>query len=353
MTNVLVVDDSAVVRQAMAAILAPEGFRVRVAPDPVIALSKLNKPRPDVILLDIVMPRMNGLAFLRKVMSDDPIPVVICSALAARGTDIALQALEEGAVDIVAKPSLGVRDFLHESAQRLVDALRGAAQARPRRRLPIRSVGPRLTADAVLPLRLPPSAVTTDKVIAIGASTGGTEALRAILGELPPDAPGLVVVQHMLAPFVVPFADRLQHSCRVRIKVAEPGDRVIQGRVLIAPGNRHLLVRRRGGQYIVELDDGPPVGRHRPSVDVLFRSVAQSAAANAVGLILTGMGDDGATGLLEMRGAGAWTIAQDEATSVVYGMPKVAADMGAACEIMSLPRMAGALVQRAAAAAGA
>ena len=348
--HVLVVDDSAVVRQSLTAILgqAP-GMTVATASDPLIALEKMRLKRPDVIVLDLEMPRMDGLTFLRKLMAEDPIPVVVCSALVGSGTDEALRAVGEGAVDVIAKPRLAVRDFLEESAVLLVDAVRGAAEARRRPRGPLAS--PRTNADAVLP---PPGKhalqVTTDKVVAIGASTGGTEALREILEALPPDAPGLVIVQHMPEVFTRAFADRLNQSCRIEVKEAASGDRVLAGRALVAPGNRHTVLVRSGGHYVVDVRDGPLVSRHRPSVDVLFRSVAGSAGPNAVGVIMTGMGNDGAEGLLEMKRAGSITIAQDEATCVVFGMPKEAIELGAVDEVIPLERIATTLLRRAEAA---
>lgn len=343
--RVLVVDDSAVVRQALSQILGRSGMAVSTASDPLIAMDKMRGERPDVLVLDLEMPRMDGLTFLRRIMaSDDPIPVVICSGLAGPGTEAALQALEEGAVEIIAKPSLGVKGFLQESAERLAEAVRGAARARVQR--PV-SAEKKLTADAVLPApRRPALRATSSKVVAVGASTGGTEALRELLEAMPPDAPGLAIVQHMPEVFTAAFASRLSLTCKIEVKEAAADDRLASGRALIAPGNRHLAVRRSGAHYFVELLDGPPVSRHRPSVDVLFRSVAQAAGPNAVGVILTGMGDDGAAGLLEMKQAGAHTMAQDEATSVVFGMPKEAIQRGAVDEVLPMPRIAGAILKR-------
>ncbi len=352
--SVLVVDDSAVVRQAATTILSQDpGMVVTVAADPYIALDKMGRSRPDVILLDIEMPRMDGLTFLRKIMTEDPIPVVVCSGLAARGTATAIRALEEGAVEVIAKPQLNVRDFLHDSASTLIDVVREAAEVRVRRRMPSAPPVPlesrRHTADVVLPP--PPARRRSDRqhaaaeiVVAIGASTGGTEALRTILTTMPADAPGIVVVQHMPERFTAAFAQRLDHICRITVKEAVPGDRVARGQALIAPGNRHLLLHRHGTQYEVELVDGPRVSRHRPSVDVLFRSVAQAAGPHAVGVLLTGMGDDGAAGLLEMKRGGATTLAQDEATSVVFGMPKEAIERGAVDRVLPLPGMAAAIL---------
>lgn len=349
--HVLVVDDSAVVRQALSAILGGAGFSVAVASDPLIALEKIQKARPRVIVLDLEMPRMDGLTFLRRLMAEDPIPVVVCSGLAGRGTEAALTALSEGAVEVVGKPRLGVRDFLHESAALLVEAVRGAALARPRPRV---ATERKLTADAVLPRREQAGlTLTSDKVVVIGASTGGTEALRRVLEALPSDAPAAVVVQHMPELFTKAFADRLDRACRIEVKEAAPGDRVLEGRALVAPGNRHLLLQRSGAHYTVEVKDGPLVARHRPSVDVLFRSAAQAAGPNAVGVIMTGMGDDGAAGLLEMKRAGAATIAQDEASCVVFGMPREAIARGAVDMVEPLDRIPEAILRLAREARGA
>jgi two-component system chemotaxis response regulator CheB len=334
----------------MTAVLSQErDLTVSVAADPIIALEKMKLARPDVILLDLEMPRMDGLTFLRKVMAEDPIPVVVCSGVVGRGTEGALRALEEGAVEVMAKPKFGVRDFLHDSALMLIDTVRGAAQARVRRlRSALQPSQQRLTADAVLPpLQNPPLTLTTDKVVAIGASTGGTEALRSVLEAMPPDAPGLVIVQHMPEGFTAAFAERLNQTCQIEVKEAVNHDRVLQGRALIAPGNRHTLLVRSGAHYAVEVIDGPLVSRHRPSVDVLFRSVARAAGPNAVGVIMTGMGSDGAEGLLEMKRAGAATIGQDEATCIVFGMPKEAIDRGAVDEVIPLSRIPAATLKRA------
>jgi two-component system, chemotaxis family, protein-glutamate methylesterase/glutaminase len=339
--HVLIVDDSAVVREVMTAVLSQEaGITVAVAADPFIAMGKIKQQRPDVIVLDLEMPRMDGLTFLQKIVREDPIPVVICSALTGPGTAIGIQALEEGAVDVVTKPRLAVREFLHESAVILIDAIRAAARsnARPGRWF---SSSPRLTADAVLPPHpRSPVGVTTETVVAVGASTGGTEALRIIFEAMPSDAPGMVVVQHMPEGFTAAFAQRLNRTSGIEVKEAANGDRIVTGRALITPGNRHSIVRRDGARYEVGVIDGPLVSRHRPSVDVLFRSVAQSAGPNAIGVILTGMGSDGAEGLLELKKAGAFTIAQDESTCVVFGMPKEAIERGAVDKVASLPRIA-------------
>jgi len=349
--SVLVVDDSAVVRQAVTAVLSQDpGLVVTVAADPYIALDKMGRSRPDVILLDLEMPRMDGFTFLRKIMAEDPIPVVVCSGLATRGTEAAIRALEEGAVEVLAKPQLGVRDFVHDSATTLIETIRGAAEARVKRRVPKLLPIPRHSADVVLaprPPLIPAPRSRADVVVAVGASTGGTEALRTLLQALPEDAPPLLIVQHMPERFTAAFARRLNECCAIEVKEAEPGDLVCRSRALIAPGNRHLVLRRRDAHYVVEILDGPPVCRHRPSVDVLFRSVAQTAGPNAVGAILTGMGDDGAAGLLEMKEAGAATLAQDERTSVVFGMPGEAMRRGAVGEVLPLSEIAPALLRAA------
>ncbi len=342
--DVLVVDDSAVVRQTLTAILGQAaGLSVRTAADPLIAMAKMKVSRPDVILLDLEMPRMDGITFLRKLMSESPIPVVVCSGIAQRGAEAALTAIEEGAVEVIAKPKLGVRDFLEESAVMLIDAVRAAAQARLRGRHPWIEARHRTPSTRPLPAR-PSLRITTDKTVAVGASTGGTEALRAILEALPPDAPGMVVVQHMPEVFTRTFAERLDRLCRIEVKEASNGDRVRAGRALIAPGNRHTRLVRTGAHYEVEVDDGPLVSRHRPSVDVLFRSVAKAAGPNALGVILTGMGDDGAEGLLEMKRAGAATIAQDERSCVVFGMPREAIERHAVDDVVPLARIAAAIL---------
>jgi two-component system chemotaxis response regulator CheB len=340
--HVLVVDDSAVVRMAMGEILAREpDVSLAVASDPIIALERMRRVRPDVILLDLELPRMGGLEFLRRVMADDPIPVVVCSALAQRGADAALRATEEGAVAVVAKPRLDVAGFLADSATMLVDALRGAAEARVRRR----GLAPARPALAPSRPAAPTPVPTGDTVVAIGASTGGTEALRVVLEALPADAPPVLIVQHMPEVFTRSFAERLNRSCRVEVREAQDRDRLRPGCALIAPGDRHLRLRRAGGRYEVDVADGPLVSRHRPSVDVLFHSVAEAAGAAAVGAIMTGMGRDGAAGLLAMRRAGAATLAQDEASCVVFGMPREAIELGAAGEVVPLERLASSILR--------
>lgn len=334
MIEVLVVDDSAVVRELMASLLGKGGdMRVTVAADPLIAQQKMKSFTPDVIVLDLEMPRMDGLTFLRAIMAVRILPVVVCSALAEKGTEIAITALEEGAVDIITKPVLGVSEFLREQYATIVQTVRGAARARAgKRRLAAAPARTQRTPAGLLP-------ITTDKVLAIGASTGGTEALKLFLECMPPDAPGIVVVQHMPELFTRAFANRLNDCSAIEVREASDGQRVRPGLALIAPGNRHLRVRRSGAHYLTQLSDEEPVSRHRPSVDVLFGSVARAAGANGVGVIMTGMGADGAEGLAEMRASGAHTIAQDEATCVVFGMPKEAIQRGAAVEVLPLDRI--------------
>ena len=343
--QVLVVDDSAMVRQVMQAILATDRrINVKAAADPLIAWAKMQKEAPDVVITDLEMPRMDGLTFIRKIMLEMPTPVVVCSGLAARGTELAFRALEEGAVEVITKPKVGVRDFLHESAVTLLDAVWSAAQAQIKRRpRPVLEAVPRFTADAVLPRKgRPRCAGIPNGVIAVGASTGGTEALRAFLTVLPNDCPPVVIVQHMPEVFTRAFAERLNRECGIEVEEARDGDRLQTGRALIAPGNRHMLVNRSGEELVVQIVDGPLVSRHRPSVDVLFRSVAISVGPKAVGVIMTGMGDDGAQGLCEMKDAGAATIAQDEASCVVFGMPKEAISRGAVDIVVPLERIASA-----------
>ena len=342
-TRVLIIDDSASVRQAMTALLSadPEIEVIGSASDPFAAAQKMREEAPDVITLDVEMPRMDGITFLRKLMAQRPTPVVMCSSLTEAGSETLMQALEAGAVDVILKPKIGVADHLTESAERIRDVVKGAAKARLDARRPTMLVEKKLTADAVL---APPShramAKTTEVVACLGASTGGTESLREVLQALPANAPGIVIVQHMPAGFTASFAKRLNSLCEVEVKEAQDGDPVLRGHVLIAPGDRHMLLERQGARYHVSVRDGPAVSRHRPSVDVLFRSAARSAGANAIGVIMTGMGDDGAQGLGEMRQAGAMTIAQDEATSVVFGMPREAIRRGAVQKVAPLHELA-------------
>ncbi len=346
----LVIDDSASVRQALVAILSADpGFEVEVASDPFVAASRIARRMPDVITLDVEMPRMDGITFLRKLMGQCPVPVVMCSSLVDDGSATLFQALEAGAVDVILKPRMGVAEHLAEQHQHIRDTIRAAAQARVQPRMAASSsslTAPKLTADAMLPppgsqARANAMARTTEMIVCIGASTGGTEALREVLTALPANAPGVVVVQHMPENFTRAFAQRLDGLCEVSVKEAEHGDTVLRGHVLIAPGGlRHTLLERQGARYVVAVKEGPPVSRHRPSVDVLFRSAARNAGGNAIGVIMTGMGDDGAKGLLEMREAGARTFAQDEASSVVFGMPREAIACGAAEKVVPLHAIA-------------
>lgn len=351
--KVLVVDDSAVVRQALTELLSGDQ-KIEVigaAADPLFAMQRMQRQWPDVIVLDVEMPRMDGITFLRKLMAEHPTPVVICSSLTERGAETTMQALAAGAVDIITKPRIGVRAYLEGSVDQLRNAVKGAAHARVRRlsandAAAPRAPGPKLSADAVLAA---PSAkamaATTDRVVAIGTSTGGTQALERVLTALPAVCPGIVVVQHMPERFTAAFAERLDRLCEVRVREARGGDRVVDGQVLIAPGGHHMLVKRNGAQYQVEVVDGPLVSRHKPSVDVLFRSVARYAGRNALGIIMTGMGDDGAHGMREMFDAGAYTLAQDERSCVVFGMPREAIRHGGVVDELPLERMAAAVLE--------
>jgi len=341
--RVLIVDDSAVVRQTLTEIISahPAMEVMATANDPFQAAERLKREIPDVIVLDVEMPRMDGITFLRRLMAQRPLPVVICSTLVGEGSKTFLAALEAGAVDVILKPNLATRRFLEESTIRIQDAVLAAAHARMDRRGVCRQEA-KLSADAVIPAARGAMAQTTHKVVAIGASTGGTEALRVVLEALPPTAPPIVVVQHMPEAFTANFARRLDELCQITVREGRDGDSVIPGQALIAPGGKHMLLTRSGANYRVEVKDGPLVNRHRPSVDVLFRSAAQVAGANAVGVIMTGMGDDGARGLKEMRDRGARTIGQDQATSVVYGMPAEAMKHGGVekeVPLTEIPRM--------------
>ncbi len=344
--RVLVVDDSAVVRQVLTEILNsdPDIEVMGTAGDPYIAARKMQKEAPDVITLDIEMPRMDGLTFLRKIMTQHPIPVVIISSLTKRGSETAIRALEYGAIEIFTKPALNTKQFIEESRIRLCDAIKAAAMAKARRRIEVSKpiVTPKLSADVVISQgpTAPTMFKTTESVVAVGASTGGTEALRVFLEAMPVDSPGIAIVQHMPEVFTRSFANRLNELCKITVKEAENGDTLIRGRALIAPGNKHMLLKRSGTRYYVEVKDGPLVNRHRPSVDVLFRSAARYAGKNAIGVIMTGMGDDGAKGMSEMKIAGARTIAQDEKSCVVFGMPKEAIKLGAADKILPLDKIA-------------
>jgi len=339
--RVLIVDDSALMRQVITTMLRrdPEIEVVGTAGDPFVAREKIIALNPDVLTLDVEMPRMDGLTFLEKLMRSHPMPVVMLSSLTEAGCETTMRALELGAVEFITKPKVDVREHMDELAQEIIDKVRAAAAARilPRERLEPRAVSrdaaPRPMASASM-IR------TTDRIIAVGASTGGTEALKEFLMMLPAHTPGIVIVQHMPEKFTKSFAERCDQLCTIRVKEAQDGDRVLTGHALIAPGSFHMALRRNGAQYFVAVYSAPPVNRHRPSVDVLFDSVAECAGRNAVGVIMTGMGNDGAKGMLGMKQAGARTIAQDEATCVVFGMPKEAIALGAADYVVPLPLIA-------------
>jgi two-component system chemotaxis response regulator CheB len=361
-TSVLIVDDSAVVRQVLSTQLArdPSITVLAAVADPIFAMARMKTEWPDVIVLDVEMPRMDGLTFLRKIMDEHPTPVVICSTLTEKGTASTLDALAAGAVCIVTKPKLDLKRFLEDSSADLINAVKVASLANVARLNPAArppsgsSVRPdprvngvaKLTADAVTP---PPSSgsmkQTTERIVAIGTSTGGTQALERVLTELPRDCPGVAVVQHMPEQFTAAFAARLDKLCEVGVSEAVHGERLLPGHVLIAPGGKHLMLRRSGAYYYADVSDGPLVNRHKPSVDVLFRSVAKCAGPNASGIIMTGMGDDGARGLLEMQHAGSPTIAQDEASCVVFGMPKEAIRLGGVGQVLPLSRISRVIIE--------
>lgn len=338
--RVLIVDDSAIVRETLKSILEsdPAIEVMATASDPFVAAEKIRSEIPDVITLDVEMPKMDGITFLHKIMTQHPIPVVMCSSLTEKGCETTLRALEYGAVEIIQKPRLGTKQFLLESSIEICDAVKAAASARPKSISgQIKKVEKKLSADVIIPK--PPSwamAQTTERIVAVGASTGGTEALKVFLEAFPVDCPGIVIVQHMPENFTAAFARRLNSTCRIEVKEAENGDSVLRGRALIAPGNKHTLLKRSGARYYVEIKEGPLVSRHRPSVDVLFRSTARYAGANAVGVIMTGMGDDGAQGMFEMKQAGAYNIAQDEASCIVFGMPNEAIKKGGVDRVLPL-----------------
>ena len=352
----LIIDNSASVRRTLTDILSadPDIEVIGAACDPYAAARRIAQEVPDVITLDVEMPRMDGITFLKKLMAQHPVPVVMCSSLTAECSATLMQALEAGAVDVIPKPRVDTRQFLLESSVRICDVVKAAARANlkrlPPKAAPSSAARPRTPngkAEAATPTSVKRNGLfrRADTVICIGASTGGTESLRAVLEALPEDSPGIVIVQHMPEKFTAAFAKRLDSLCAVEVKEAEDGDAVLRGRVLIAPGNRHTELQRKVSQYYVSVTDGPLVSRHRPSVDMLFRSAAQCAGRNAIGILMTGMGDDGADGLLEMRNAGAATVAQDEATSVVFGMPKEAIERGAACKIVPLGLIAEEIMQ--------
>lgn len=341
--RVLIVDDSAVVRQTLSALLSedPEISVMETAGDPFQAAEKMKQEIPDVITLDVEMPRMDGLTFLKKIMVQHPIPVIICSSLTTAGSDTISKAIQYGALDIITKPKMGTRVFLEESKVQICDAIKAAYKAdMTKHAFMLSQTPPKLSADAILAKSRVILTETTEKVIAVGASTGGTEALRVFLQALPIDTPGMVIVQHMPEFFTASFATRLNNLCAITVKEAANNDTVLRGQALIAPGNRHMLLKRSGARYYVEVTDGPLVNRHRPSVDVLFRSTARYAGKNAIGVIMTGMGDDGAKGMREMYDTGAYTIAQDENSCVVFGMPKEAIAAGGVEKVLPLNSLA-------------
>lgn len=345
--KVLVVDDSAVVRQVVTNLLNadPDIEVIAAAADPILAIAKMNVQWPDVVVLDIEMPRMDGITFLKKIMAEHPTPVVICSTLAEAGTQTAMAALAAGAVTIITKPKIGLKQFLEDDSEDIISAVKAAAKANMKSvRATVKN-----TADVIMPAadnKHSAMIQTTERVVALGTSTGGTQALEVVLTALPRVTPGIVIVQHMPEKFTAAFAERLNSLCQIEVREAQNNDRVINSRALIAPGGKHMLLRRTGAQYYVEVMDGPLVNRHRPSVDVLFRSVAKCAGANALGVIMTGMGDDGAAGLAEMRNAGARTVAQDEASCVVYGMPKEAVKRGGVEKTVPLTAIAREIMQQ-------
>jgi len=352
--KVLVVDDSALVRQVVSHALAtdPDIEVIGAASDPIFAMQKMKAEWPDVLVIDIEMPRMDGITFLKKIMAERPTPVVICSSLAEEGAQATFEALAAGAVSIITKPKIGLKSFLEDSSNDIVQAVRSAARANMRA---VRSVSQAMASSTPIPEKLTADAMlspasnralvrTTDQVIAVGTSTGGTQALEAVLTQLPATCAGIIIVQHMPEKFTAMFAERLNSICRIEVREARNGDRVIPGLALIAPGGRHMMLKRNGAQYVVEVVDGPVVNRHKPSVDVLFRSAAKYAGANALGIIMTGMGDDGARGMKEMHDSGAKTIAQNEASCVVFGMPKEAIKLEAVDQIMALEQIPAAIV---------
>ncbi|MBG0775590.1 MAG: chemotaxis response regulator protein-glutamate methylesterase [Desulfovibrionaceae bacterium] len=350
--KVLIVDDSALVRQTLQSVLESDsGIEVvGVATDPYVAAQRLESVVPDVITLDVEMPRMDGITFLRKLMAQHPIPVVICSTLTEQGAETTLKALEYGAVDIILKPKVGTKQFLEESRIRICDAVRAAAACNPKKlaAAPRMEVQPKLTADAVLAAPAARAmAETTEKMVVIGASTGGTEALREVLEALPRDCPPIAIVQHMPEKFTAAFSDRLNRMCAITVREARDNDSMLRGQALIAPGNRHMLLKRSGARYFVQVKDGPMVSRHRPSVDVLFRSAASYAGKNAVAVIMTGMGDDGAKGMRELHDAGAMNFAQDEKSCVVFGMPQEAIKLGGVDKVVPLSQIAREIVRAA------
>lgn len=350
--KVMIVDDSAIVRKHLGELLTKAGINViGTAADPLFAMQRMKAGWPDVLVLDVEMPRMDGITFLKQVMAERPTPVVMCSTLTEQGGQTTMQALAAGAVGFVTKPKLGLRNFLEEDSNGIVNAVRAAAKANMSalRRATPTPTAPGASRQAMASAPQGAMAETTDRVVAVAISTGGVQTMEAVLTRLPRTAPGMVIVQHMPPNFTASLAARLNTLCELEVMEARNGDRVINGRVLFAPGGKHMRLKRSGAQYVVEVFDGPLVNHHRPNADVLLKSVAQCAGRNAIGIVMTGMGDDGARGLREMANAGATTAAQDEASSVVYGMPREAVRIGAAQHVVSLEDMPNWLMTAAAA----
>ena len=345
--KVFVVDDSAVVRQALAHMLSgnPEVELIGSAPNPLLAMDMIRKNPPDVLLLDIEMPGMDGLTFLRQIMSSNPIPTVICSTLSTEGSKVALEALSSGAVAVLAKPKLGLKQYLDDSRREMIQTLKTAAKSRPRGRAALVDAAVHKTVAARAPILGSVHAFAMNKPVVIGSSTGGTQALEVVLTSLPADAPGIAITQHMPEKFTAMYSKRLDGICAMNVREAKDGDRLERGVVLIAPGGLHMQLRKSAGQYFVFVVDGPPVNRHKPSVDVLFRSAAECGGRDVLGIILTGMGDDGARGMKVLHDGGARTIAQNEETCVVFGMPKEAIKLQAVDDILPLEHVARAILQ--------
>jgi two-component system chemotaxis response regulator CheB len=349
--KVMIVDDSALVRQTLTSILNSDpGIEVvGTAMDPIFAAQKISKIKPDVITLDLEMPRMNGLTFLKKLMVSFPVPVVVISSLTTNAAELTFKAIEYGAIEVIAKPRLATREFFEESGVLICDAVKAAAGANIGRCQSLTNgMALKNSVDSILSLSPIPvhSKATTEKIIVMGASTGGTIAIQTFLENMPADSHGIVIVQHMPEVFTGLFAERLNSICSIQVKEGTQGEKICRGKAIIAPGNKHMLINKSGSEYTIEINEGPMVNRHRPSVDVLFRSAAKFAGQNALGIILTGMGEDGAKGLLEMREAGSYTLAQDENSCVIYGMPRAAVKMNAVCTILSIEKMAGHVCQK-------